>query len=110
MASLSGEATASGDEVTIVSSSIDAVFRDRYGLHPRAALRIQETARGYHATITLEDLTQGGAAVGTASMISLVSAAIRTGDRVRVTADGEDAEEAAAAIAGLLEAGVCHPS
>ena len=92
-----------------MSSSQDVVFRDRYGLHPRAALRIQETARDFQATVTLEDLSQGGAPVGTASMISLVSAAIRTGDRVRVTADGDDAGAAAAAIRALLEAGGCHP-
>ena len=87
-----------------MSSSQDVVFRDRYGLHPRAALRIQETARDFQATVTLEDLSQGGAPVGTASMISLVSAAIRTGDRVRVTAVGDDADAAAAGVGALLAA------
>jgi phosphotransferase system HPr-like phosphotransfer protein len=42
-------------------------------------------------------------------MLSLVSAAIRTGDRLLVRADGPDEEAALAAMTALLDGGVCHP-
>lgn len=92
-----------------VTATREVVFRDRYGLHPRAAMRIGQTAGRFGARITFEDLTTAGSPVDARSMLTLVGAAIRAGDRVRVTADGEDAEAAAEAMAALLESGVCHP-
>jgi phosphotransferase system HPr (HPr) family protein len=89
-------------------TSAEAVFRDRYGLHPRAANRIRETAARHQSRITLEPV-EGGSAIDAGSMLGLVSAAIRPGDRVRVTADGPDEAEALAAMTTLLESGVCHP-
>lgn len=92
-----------------MTAARDAVFRDRYGLHPRAAMRISQTAARYQARITLEDPAAGGAPVDARSMLTLVGAGIRAGDRVRVAAEGDDAEAAVEAIATLLESGVCHP-
>lgn len=85
------------------------VFRDRYGLHPRAAMRISQTAARYKARVSLEDLTSGGTPADGRSMLTLVGAGIRAGNRVRVAAEGEDAAAAVEAIATLLESGVCHP-
>mgnify|MGYP001595908047 CR=1 FL=1 len=90
-------------------TSLDVVFRDRYGLHPRAAMRIQQEAARFRSAVTIQGLASGGSPVGASSMISMVSAGVRTGETVRVVADGEDAAEAAAAIGRLMEAGVCHP-
>lgn len=90
-------------------TSLDAVFRDRYGLHPRAAMRIQQDAARFQSRVTIQGLASGGSRVGASSMISLVSAGIRNGETVRIAADGEDAAEAVAAIGRLIEAGVCHP-
>lgn len=89
-------------------SGSEAILRDRYGLHPRAAMRITQVARGFTATITLERSTDGAPA-DARSLISLVSAGIRQGEAVRIQAEGPDADEAVEAIRGLLEAGVCHP-
>ncbi|HET7726162.1 MAG TPA: HPr family phosphocarrier protein [Candidatus Limnocylindrales bacterium] len=89
-------------------TSREAVLRDRYGLHPRAAHRIQSEAAGFQARIRLEPV-DGQAAVDAGSMLGLVSSGIRTGDRVKVIADGTDEEEAVAAVAALLDGGVCHP-
>jgi phosphotransferase system HPr (HPr) family protein len=87
----------------------DVVFRDRYGLHPRAARRIQEHLAGVNAKVTLEDLDGGGAAIDAAGMLALISSGIRAGDRVRITAEGADADAVVASLGDLLEAGVCHP-
>jgi phosphotransferase system HPr (HPr) family protein len=87
--------------------SAEAVFKDRYGLHPRAANRIRETATGFTARITIEPID--GSPIDASSMLSLVGASIRTGDRVRVSAEGADEEAALTAMTTLLESGVCHP-
>lgn len=92
-----------------MTASRDVVFRDRYGLHPRAAMRISQTAGRFGARISIEDLSGGGRPVDARSMLTLVGAGIRAGNRVRVAAEGDDAEAAVEAIASLLEGGVCHP-
>jgi phosphotransferase system HPr (HPr) family protein len=88
-------------------AELTAVFRDRYGLHPRSALRIQQEAGRFSATVTIA--TEGGSTVETRSMISMVSAGIRTGEVVIIRAEGADADAAATAIADLMASGVCHP-
>ncbi len=90
-------------------TTADIVFRDRYGLHPRAAMRIQQAAGPFHARLTIQAIEAGGGEVDARSMISLVSSGIRAGDRIRVSADGEDEVAALAALRQLIEAGVCHP-
>jgi phosphotransferase system HPr (HPr) family protein len=90
-------------------TSLDVVFRDRYGLHPRAALRIQQEAARFRAAVTIQGLDSGGSPVGASSMISMVSAGIRNGEAVRIVADGDEAADAAAAVGRLMESGVCHP-
>ena len=87
----------------------DVVFRDRYGLHPRAANRIRETLASFGSKVTLEDLTSGSAPVDPGSMLAVISAGIRAGDSVRLAAEGPDAAETVRALGDLLEAGVCHP-
>jgi phosphotransferase system HPr (HPr) family protein len=89
--------------------SRDVVFRDRYGLHPRSAYRIQGALAGVVARVSFQNLTGDGSPIDGRSMLALISSGIRSGDRVRVRADGPDEEAALAAIGDLLEAGVCHP-
>jgi phosphotransferase system HPr (HPr) family protein len=89
-------------------ATAEATFRDRYGLHPRAANRILQTAAAFGSRLTVER-ADGGAAVDARSMLGLVSSSIRAGDRVRIAGDGPDAEAAVTALASLLESGVCHP-
>jgi phosphotransferase system HPr (HPr) family protein len=86
----------------------EATFRDRYGLHPRSAHRIQEALAGKDARVTIED-PASGRTVDAGSMLSLISAAIPPGTRLRIHAEGAAAEAAADALAALFEAGVCHP-
>lgn len=87
----------------------DVVLRDRYGLHPRAARRIQGVLDGVSARVTFEDLDGGSAAVDARSILALISSGIRFGGRVRITADGADEGVAIATVGDLLEAGVDHP-
>lgn len=90
-------------------TTVDIVFRDRYGLHPRAAMRIQQAAGAFRSRVTVQNVEAGGAEMEARSMISLVSSGIRAGDKIRIGADGDDEVEALAALRQLIEAGVCHP-
>jgi phosphocarrier protein FPr len=90
-------------------TSADVVFRDRYGLHPRAAMRIQQAASAFRSRITIAGMDGSGHPVDARSMIALVSAGIRLNETVQLRVDGDDEVEAVAAIRGLIERGVCHP-
>lgn len=89
--------------------SREVVFHDRYGLHPRAARRIQASLDGFTATVSLTNLDGGQATFDARGMLALISSGIRTGDRIRVTADGVDEVAALAAVGDLIQAGVDHP-
>ena len=89
--------------------SRDVVFHDRYGLHPRAARRIQASLDGVEARVSLENLDARGAPIDARGMLALISSGIRSGDRVRIIADGDDEASAIRAVGDLLESGVCHP-
>lgn len=90
-------------------TSADAVFRDRYGLHPRSAMRIQQTVAAFASKVTIQGLDSGTAPISAVSMIGLVSAGIRSGEKIRIAADGPDEAAALEAVRALCEAGVCHP-
>ena len=85
------------------------MFRDRYGLHPRAARRIQASLEGLAATVSLENLDGTGASIDARGMLGLISSGIRNGDRIRITADGADEVAVTAVLGDLFESGVCHP-
>ena len=87
----------------------EVVFRDRYGLHPRAARRIRESLTGLNANVTIQSLDGAGASVDARGMLALISSGIQAGERLRVEADGADEAAAAKALGDLLESGVCHP-
>lgn len=90
-------------------TSRDVVLRDRYGLHPRAARRIQDALKEYASSVTVESLEGGSPPVDARGMLALISSGIRAGERVRITADGPDEAEVLASLGDLLEAGVDHP-
>lgn len=87
----------------------DVVFHDRYGLHPRAARLIQGSLDGFSASVSLENLDGNHSPIDARGMLALISSGIRSGDRVRITADGADEVAAMGAVGDLLESGVDHP-
>lgn len=85
------------------------MFRDRYGLHPRAARQIQASLDGVAATVSLENLDGSSSPIDARGMLALISSGVRSGDRIRITANGVDEAAALKALGDLLESGVCHP-
>jgi phosphotransferase system HPr (HPr) family protein len=89
-------------------ASVDVVFRDRYGLHPRSAMRIQQTVAGFKSKVTIASIESSGRPADASSMIALVSTGIRNVEKIRVTATGPDEDSTLEALRLLIENGVCH--
>ena len=69
------------------------------GLHARAAVKFVQCAQQWNARVTVE---KDGIAVGADSIMGLMLLAAAKGTDIRVTAEGEDAEEAVAALSKLV--------
>jgi phosphocarrier protein HPr len=83
-------------EVTVVPEA---------GLHARPAATFVETVNEYDSDVTvvaLEDGTPTGKPVDARSMLAVTGLGVEHGDRVRIAADGADAEAALDALENLL--------
>ena len=74
--------------------------KNRLGLHLRAASQLAQTAAKFSSAITL---TRGKDRVGARSITGLMMLGAGIGTRIKVRAEGPDAEEAIAAIKALFE-------
>ena len=68
---------------------------DPVGIHARPAGLLVKAARAFSSAITLES---GGKSAGATKLMALMSMGIKQGDAVTVTVEGEDEEQAAAAM------------
>jgi phosphocarrier protein len=75
-------------------------IRNRRGLHARASARFVTMASGYDAVVTV--IKDGHSVTGT-SIMGLMMLAAAPGDHVEVSAEGVQADEALAALVGLIE-------
>jgi phosphocarrier protein len=71
------------------------------GLHARAAARLVQVAGRFQSRITL---SKEGRSVDAKSILGLLMLAACMGERLRLSAEGADAEEAVAALADLIRA------
>ena len=74
---------------------------NRRGLHARAATKLVQCCQPFSARVTVANGALEGDA---ANIMSLLMLAAPCGTELRVSADGEDAEDALAAIEALFEA------
>ncbi len=86
-----------------MSVSSEVVVRHKVGLHARPAALFVKAASGFASRITVENLTKGIAAANARSILSVLSAAIQMNDRIRITADGGDADAAVTALCDLIK-------
>jgi phosphocarrier protein len=73
---------------------------NRRGLHARASAKFVTLAAGQIAAIEVE---KDGSRVCGTSIMGLMMLGAAMGDQITISADGEGAEEAVAALAGLVE-------
>jgi phosphocarrier protein HPr len=85
-----------------MSVSREIVIRHKVGLHARPAALFVKATSGFASRITVENLTKETAPANARSILSVLSVAVQMNDRVRITADGNDAEAAVIALCDLI--------
>jgi len=84
----------------VVSKELSIV--NRLGLHARAAAQLVKTANQFTCEITVE---RDGEQVNAKSIMGILMLAAACGSQITVSADGEDADAALAAIEELVNDG-----
>lgn len=82
--------------------SRELFIRNRLGLHARAAIKLVELAQSFTAVITI---TNGDNSATADSVMGLLMLDSAQGQKIMVSADGQDAKPALIAISNLIEAG-----
>ena len=82
--------------------SRELFIRNRLGLHARAAIKLVELAQSFTAVITI---TNGDNSATADSVMGLLMLDSAQGQKIIVSADGQDAKPALIAISNLIEAG-----
>ncbi len=75
-------------------------LRNRRGLHARASAKFVTLASGQQAAVVVE---KDGSKVCGTSIMGLMMLGAAMGDTITISADGEGADDAVAALAGLVE-------
>ena len=78
----------------------DLQITNRLGLHARAAAKLVHTAGRFRCDVTL---VKNGEAVDGKSILGIMALGAEQGSTISILCDGEDEDEAVAAIAGLIE-------
>ncbi len=77
-------------------------IENKIGLHARPAALLVKTAAAFKSDIAL---VKGEKNVNAKSMLAIMSAGVKAGDTVTVRTNGEDEEQALAAVTTLIKAG-----
>jgi phosphotransferase system HPr (HPr) family protein len=86
-----------------MSASSEAVVQHKVGLHARPAAIFVRKAAQYSSRITIENLTKGTSPANAKSILSVMTAAVRMGDHVRIAAEGDDEQAAVEALSTLIQ-------
>lgn len=81
----------------------ELIVTNAVGIHARPAALIAQAAAGFESAVSIADLSRGTGPIQADSSILLMALGARTGDTVRIQADGPDSVAAVAAIAALFE-------
>lgn len=72
------------------------------GLHARPASKFVEKAQEFDSEIEISEAGADKDPVDANSMIAVTSLGLKKGDRIEIMAEGEDAEEALAALEDII--------
>jgi phosphocarrier protein len=85
------------------SASREIIVSNKLGLHARPAMQFVDLANSFKSDVTVHKFgEEPGEADGKSVMQMIILAAV-PGTKMRIDADGEDAEEAVAKLAQLFE-------
>jgi len=83
-------------------AEVECVISNELGLHLRAAAALVKIAEGFTSEVTLY---RDGMSANGKSIIALVTLAAAKGMRLRIVAEGSDADEAVSALGVLVSDG-----
>ncbi len=85
----------------------DVEVRNPSGLHARPAATFVRAAGGFGAAIQVTNLTRNADKSASAkSVLGVMGLGVSAGHRIRIAADGDDADQAVSTLADLVEAGL----
>lgn len=87
-------------------TSIELQVTNASGLHARPAAQFVETASRFRARVTLENLDAGRGPVDAKSILFVLTAGVVQGQRIRISADGPDEDDAVRALSVAVAAGL----
>jgi len=86
-----------------LTKSLEIAIRHKVGLHARPAALFVKTASIFTSQITVENVSDKSDPVNAKSILGILASGVQMNDRIRITAEGEDEEEALAALQDLIE-------
>jgi phosphotransferase system HPr (HPr) family protein len=88
-------------------SDVTLSIHNPSGLHARPAALFVKTAAAFTSDMTITNLSRDpGRTVNPKSLLALLTLGVSSGHEVRISADGEDAEAALAALEQLVADGL----
>jgi phosphotransferase system HPr (HPr) family protein len=89
-------------EATLATSK-EIVVQHKVGLHARPAAMFVKTANKYTSNITVKNLSNQSDPVNAKSILGILSSGVEMNHQIRITAKGEDEEEALVALCEIIE-------
>ncbi|WP_194206361.1 fused PTS fructose transporter subunit IIA/HPr protein [Superficieibacter sp. 1612_C1] len=96
----------SDDALADDALNAEFVVRNEHGLHARPGTMLVNTIKQFNSEITVTNLDGSGKPANGRSLMKVVALGVKKGHRLRFTAQGEDAEQALAAIGAAIAAGL----
>lgn len=76
------------------------VIKDEIGIHARPAGMLAKTAKGFDSVVTVE---KDGKSAAATKLMALMGLGVKCGDKITVTAEGTDEQQAADAMKKFFE-------
>ncbi len=88
---------------------IELEVRNPSGLHARPASVFVKAAAGFRSRVQILNLSRGTKPGDAKSILTMLTAGVKQGHVVRITAEGEDEADAVASLAELVRSGMGEP-
>ena len=85
------------------SASREIIVSNKLGLHARPAMQFVDLANSFKSDITVHKFGEEPGEADGKSVMQMIILAATEGTKMRIDADGEDADEAVAKLAQLFE-------
>lgn len=87
-------------------ATVEIAVTNPSGLHARPATEFVTAAARFQSRVTVENLDRGSRAVDAKSILMLLTIGVVSGHRIRISADGTDADEAVETLRALVASGL----